>query len=74
MAHFDIAHDSVTILRKGSSICMRDIWYEVIRTTTEQDEASEFVTFVTLLELTADGDDSGKAPVVHNLDMIEYTY
>lgn len=74
MAIYDIAHHSVTIVTKGANICIRGIWYEVIRTTTEQDEPGQFTTFATILEIDDNADDAGKEPITVNLDITEYSY
>lgn len=74
MANYDMAHDSVIIPLKGANLSIRDIWYVVVRTVTEQDEPGQFVTMVTLAEIDDEGDILDKAPVQHNLDNLEYTY
>jgi hypothetical protein len=74
MAQYDIAHDSVIIARVGTSLCIKDIWYEVMRTVTEQDNEGEFVTMVTLHPTDDIGDLVGEETITVNLDMMDYTY
>lgn len=75
MGHYDIVHDSVITPRVGASLLINDIWYEVMRTVTEQDDESQFVTMVTLRPVDDDGytlEDMESITV--NLDMMDYSY
>ena len=74
MAQYDIAHDSVIIARVGTSLCISDIWYEVMRTVTEQDNEGEFVTMTTLRQVDDNGDLMDNGDITVNLDMMDYNY
>lgn len=74
MAHYDILHDSVVIPRVGASLLIKDIWYEVMRTVTEQGNEAEFVTMVTLRPVDDDGYIPGAESITVNLDMTDYSY